>query len=96
SAELGIMLGEKTLWGRGYGTDTMRILVRHGFDTLNLNRIFLRVYESNLRAMRVYDRLGFREEGRLRQDHYVDGTYEDTVIMGLLCEEWRSMARDGR
>lgn len=96
SAELGIMLGEKTLWGRGYGTDTMRILVRHGFDTLNLNRIYLRVYESNLRAMRVYDRLGFREEGRLRQDHYVDGEYEETVIMGLLREEWRPTARDGR
>lgn len=96
SAELGIMVGEKSLWGRGYGTATMRTLVRHGFDTLNLNRIYLRVYESNLRAMRVYDRVGFREEGRLRQDHFADGRYEDTVIMGLLREEWRARAQDGR
>lgn len=96
SAELGILLGDKSVWGRGYGTDTMRTLVRHGFHTLNLNRIYLRVYESNLRAMHVYDRIGFREEGRLRQDHYVEGEYEDTVIMGLLREEWQALARDGR
>ena len=52
SAEIGIMIGDKSYWNKGYGTEAMGLLLRHGFDTLNLNRIFLRVYVSNPRAIR--------------------------------------------
>jgi RimJ/RimL family protein N-acetyltransferase len=96
NAELGIVIGEKSLWGKGYGTEAMRALIEHAFGTLNLHRVFLRVYESNARAIRVYQRIGFIEEGRFRQDHLADGTYEDTVIMGLLRTEWGAASRSGR
>jgi RimJ/RimL family protein N-acetyltransferase len=86
---VGLLIGERTVWGRGLGTEAMRALLRHAFDTLNLNRIALRVFENNVRAVRVYEKLGFVREGRLRQDHYREGRYVDVLVMGLLREEWR-------
>ncbi|OGO30422.1 MAG: hypothetical protein A2Z16_00110, partial [Chloroflexi bacterium RBG_16_54_18] len=49
-AEVGILIGEKEFWNQGYGTETMRLFLKHGFETLNLNRIFLVVYANNARA----------------------------------------------
>ena len=89
--ELGIIIGEKSSWDQGFGTDVVRTLLRHAFDTLNLNRVALRVFETNLRAIQVYKKIGFIEEGRLRQDHYIDGQYVDVVIMSILCAEWKSI-----
>jgi RimJ/RimL family protein N-acetyltransferase len=86
-AELGIMIGEKAWWGRGYGTDATRALARWGFDELGLNRVCLRVFEDNARARRAYEKVGFREEGRLRQDRFHAGRYVDTIVMGLLRDE---------
>jgi RimJ/RimL family protein N-acetyltransferase len=90
-AAIGISLGDKTAWGKGYGTEAMRLLVRHAFDTLNLNRVWLHVYEYNERAVRVYQKVGFRLEGRLRQDTFRDGKYWDTLVMGVLREEWEAV-----
>ena len=87
SGELGIFIGEKRLWGKGYGTEAFRALVRFGFRELNLNRVYLRVYEENARAIRSYEKIGFKIEGRLRQDRFHDGRYSDTLVMGLLREE---------
>ena len=70
------------------------MLLRHAFDTLNLNRVVLRVFETNLLALQVYKKIGFIEEGRLRQDHFIDGKYIDVVIMGILCVEWVSIEKD--
>lgn len=87
-AELGIFLGDKSRWGDGLGTEATRLLVRWAFDTLNLNRVFLRVYADNARAIRCYEKVGFKHEGRLRQDRFQDGRYVDTVLMGVLREEF--------
>ena len=87
-SELGIFIGEKPLWGRGYGTEAMRLLVHHGFKTLNLNRIYLRVFETNPRAIRVYEKVGFVHEGRFRQAEYRDGRYIDVLFMSVLRSEW--------
>jgi len=84
SAELGIVIGRRDHWGRGYGTDATRTLCRWGFEELGLNRIHLRVYEDNARGIACYERLGFRLEGRLRQDRYQHGRYLDTLVMGIL------------
>jgi RimJ/RimL family protein N-acetyltransferase len=87
-AELGIMIGNRDYWSRGYGTDAVRTLVDFGFGELNLNRIYLRVFDFNQRAIRCYEKAGFGLEGRLRQGHYHDGRYHDVLIMGLLREAW--------
>jgi [ribosomal protein S5]-alanine N-acetyltransferase len=85
----GLTIGEKDEWGRGYGTEATRLIVKFAFDTLNLNRVWLQVYEYNARGIRTYEKAGFRREGVLRQDHYRDGRYWDTILMGILREEWR-------
>jgi diamine N-acetyltransferase len=88
SAEVGIFIGEKSLWNQGYGTEVMRLLLRHGFDTLNFNRIALRVFANNLRAIRSYEKAGFVHEGCQRQGVYRDGQYIDVLMMSVLRSEW--------
>ena len=88
SAEFGIMIGDKTVWDQGYGTETILLLLRHGFLTLNLNRIALKVYANNERAIRAYEKAGFVHEGRMRQAVYRHGRYQDVLFMSVLREEW--------
>ncbi len=88
SGEVGIFIGEKSCWNRGYGTGAMQILLKHGFETLNLNRIGLRVYENNQRAIRSYQKAGFIQEGILRCAQYKDGEYLDVLLMSVLRDEW--------
>lgn len=83
-AELGIALGDKAYWDGGYGTDTMRTLCRFGFEEMNLHRIELWVFEENVRAQHVYQKVGFTVEGRLRDAMYKAGHYQDGILMGLL------------
>lgn len=88
SGELGIIIGEKAEWNKGYGAETMTLLLRHGFETLNLHRLFLRVYSTNVRAVRSYEKAGFLLEGRLREAVYKRGRYDDVLIMSVLRSEW--------
>ena len=88
TAEVGIMIGDKTVWDQGYGTETMNLILRHGFGTLNLNRIFLRVHAENKRAIHTYEKVGFVHEGRMRQGVYKHGKYFDVLFMSVLREEW--------
>jgi RimJ/RimL family protein N-acetyltransferase len=90
SSEVGIMIGNKDYWNKGYGTESMQLILKHGFRTLNLNRMFLRVFANNPRAIRCYEKVGFVHEGRMRQAIYTDGEYFDILLMGMLLEEWKS------
>ena len=89
SAVLGIAIGDKAYWDGGYGSDTMRTVCRFGFETMNLHRIELEVYVSNERAIHVYEKVGFRLEGRRRDAVYTRGAYQDVLVMGLLAGELR-------
>jgi RimJ/RimL family protein N-acetyltransferase len=86
TVELGIWIS-KEFWDEGYGTDAVRTLCRFGFREMNLQRIGLSVYELNLRAVRAYEKAGFKEEGRARRAHFMDGKYSDVIRMGLLAED---------
>lgn len=88
-SSFGIFIGAKEEWGKGYGTEATRLVVGYAFDTLNLNRVWLHVFEYNRRGIRAYEKAGFRREGVLRQDSYREGRYWDTVAMGVLREEWQ-------
>jgi RimJ/RimL family protein N-acetyltransferase len=94
SGELGIMIGDKSIWNQGYGTEVMTLLLRHGFETLNLNRIYLRVYGDNPRAKRSYEKAGFVEEGCLREAVFKRGKYGDLFIMSVLRSEWLSRKKE--
>lgn len=90
-AFMGIQIGERAYWGKGYGTDALRVLLRYAFDELNLQRISLSVLEGNARALRSYEKCGFQYEGRERHAWAYDGRRWDEVYMGLLREEWEAM-----
>jgi UDP-4-amino-4,6-dideoxy-N-acetyl-beta-L-altrosamine N-acetyltransferase len=88
SCSCGITIGEKEYHGKGYGTEAMESLVEYGFNTLNMNRIELTVFEFNNRAYKTYQKVGFVEEGRKRQARYHNGKYYDEIIMAILREDW--------
>ncbi len=89
----GIEIGRKAEWGKGYGTEVTSLMVRFAFQTLNLNRVWLWVYEFNERGIRAYERVGFRLEATLRQDCYRDGRFWDVHHMGILRSEWERAER---
>ncbi len=91
----GIAIGEKAEWSRGYGSEATSLLLRHAFDTANLHRVWLHVHAFNERAIRCYERLGFRREGVLRDEVFRDGRYWDTLVMGILEGEWRAFQASG-
>lgn len=88
SAEVGLFIGEKAFWNKGYGTEVMQLLLQHGFGTLNLNRIYLRVDAENLGGVRAYEKAGFIQEARLRQAAFREGRYGDDLIMSVLRSDW--------
>jgi RimJ/RimL family protein N-acetyltransferase len=90
---LGITIGDKAYWGRGYGTDAVRLLLDYAFRLRNIWRVYLTVNSTNERAIRAYRRCGFVEEGRLRAHVWSDGKYIDLVHMGILRDEWEAMPK---
>jgi len=94
SAEVGILIGDKRFWNRGFGREAMQLMVKHAFETLNLNRVYLRVDVENVRGIRAYERAGFVREGVLRQAVYRNGYYSDMVVMSVLRSEWQATTRE--
>ena len=90
SAELGIMIGEKDCWSKGYGADALRTLLTFGFDEMNLHRISLNVYAFNERGIACYHKVGFVDEGRMRERIYTEGAYHDLLWMSVLRREWQA------
>jgi len=87
-AFVGIAIDERELWGKGYGTDAMRVMLRYSFIELNLHRISLNVFGYNPRAIRSYEKCGFVKEGTVRKALHREGQYWDVIYMGILREEW--------
>lgn len=75
--------------GKGYGKDVLRVLLGYGFRSRNLRRIHLQTLSSNAAALRAYLAVGFVEEGRLREHAWVEGAYDDVVLMSVLRSEWQ-------
>ena len=90
SAEFGILIGERDAWGQGFGVEAGRTIIDYGFKELGLHRVCLRVFSFNERARRVYAKLGFTQEGTLRESYFRDGQFHDTLVMSILQEEWES------
>ncbi|HSL93185.1 MAG TPA: GNAT family protein [Bacillota bacterium] len=80
-AELGIVIGNTKYLSRGYGTDAIQTLLRLAFDSLNLEKVYLRVYGNNTRGIRCYEKCGFETVGRLKRHRFVNGQWQDEVLM---------------
>ena len=90
--EYGIFIGEDSCRGKGVGTAAAKLALDYAFGELGLNRVFLRVFADNIRAIKSYEKAGFRFEGRFRQDVLIDGVGYDMVFMGILRDEWLKQA----
>jgi len=91
-AVLGIFIGDKSYWDKGYGTDAIHTLLRYAFEEAGLHRVELTVHAFNPRAIHVYEKVGFRLEGTRRQVLYREGTWHDEHIMAILRDEWDALA----
>ena len=87
-AFVGLSIGERENWGKGYGSEMMQLLLQFAFLEVNLRRVTLTVFEYNPRAIRVYEKAGFQQEGRLRKFLNKEGQRWDMLFMGILREEW--------
>lgn len=90
SAELQIRIGPSSSRGRGFGKAALQRLLQFAFSDLNLNRVFLHVFDDNEQAIRAYTANGFKKEGLLRQSAYIDGQYKDVVVMAILSQDFQS------
>ncbi len=90
SCELGLVIGQPLDWGKGYGEDAIVTCLRFAFDTLGMHRVDLRCHEDNVRACRLYLRLGFVEIGREREAVYQEGRFADYIMFDMLDREFRA------
>lgn len=87
-AELRIRIGEKDLWNQGLGTETVRVFLGYIFHQLKLERVYLRVYSSNRRAIRCYQKSGFKFEGRLSRSEHMPESDDSILLMRILRDEY--------
>lgn len=80
-AEVGIMIGDKNYWGKGYGTDAMKVLMKFVFEEMNMNKIRLSTFSFNERAIKCYKKCGYEVEGVLKNEVFKEGKYYDEIIM---------------
>lgn len=91
NATLGILIGDKNYWNKGYGMEAMKLILDYGFQKLDLHRIELYVFSFNKRAIHVYEKLGFRHEGQKREFVFHNGKWHDEVLMGFLKNEYHPL-----
>jgi RimJ/RimL family protein N-acetyltransferase len=88
NCKLGIRIGDKNYWSKGYGEDAVKTLLEYAFTKIDIYRVTLKVYEYNERAVRCYLKCGFQTEGRTRQSANIDGKYYDEIIMGAIKSDY--------
>lgn len=93
NAECILDLGEKQFWGQGYGTEALKLLLDYAFLEMNLHRVSLRVFAFNEKAIKLYQKIGFKQEGISRQCIFRDGGWHDMIQMGILQHEYVNSRR---
>lgn len=90
TAMVGLLIGERSAWGKGYGTEALQLVLDYGFNLLNLHNIMLGVYAYNTRAIALYEKVGFKLIGRRRGVRLLGGVRHDALTMDMLAEEFTS------
>ncbi len=90
SCKLGIRIGDREYWGKGYGEDAINTILKYAFYKLDIFRVSLKFYEYNNRASNCYVKCGFKHEGKTRKSAYIDGEFYDEIIMGVLKSDFVS------
>ncbi len=88
NAMLNIFIADKEMQGKGYGTETIRLILKFAFNRLNLHRIYLQTSERFTAALKMYEKIGFIKEGIKREHYYRNGDYEDKLLFSILRDEF--------
>ena len=91
---LGIAIFNREYWNKGYGTESMNIIVKYAFNTLNLHSVELELYADHSPAQRCYEKVGFKLVGRNREAYFNEGKYVDSLVMDLLQTEWQNHSQE--
>ena len=86
---LSIIIGEKEFWGKGFGTDAIKAFIGFLFNRWNVNRVEVDTWDGNERALKCYEKCGFKVEGRLSEARFVNGKYRDEIMLGILRKEFQ-------
>ncbi|MCB8942895.1 MAG: GNAT family N-acetyltransferase [Ardenticatenaceae bacterium] len=89
TTDLSIIIGEKDVWGQGYGTETINLLLDYAFGYLNFHRVAIGVVGFNEQALRFYEKVGFKQEGVQRDGYFYNHEFSDFVMMSILEDEFR-------
>lgn len=87
-ASVGLIIGEKERWGRGYATEAIELAARHAFTVLGLHKLTAGVVEGNAASLRAFEKNGFVVEGVRRKQNFCAGEWRNEILLGLLAEEW--------
>ena len=87
-SEFGLMIGDKKSWGKGFAFEAINAILKYAFELLNLNRINIYVVEENKAALAVYKKAGFKIEGCMRKNYCLNEKYSNTLVLGILKEEF--------
>ncbi len=96
TTDLTIIIGEKDAWNKGYGSEAILLLLDYAFGYLGFHRVAIGVVDFNQRALRFYEKIGFKREGLQRDGYYYDHAFHDFVMMSILEDEYRKMHRPAR
>ncbi len=88
NAELGYELDPRE-WNNGYATEAVTAMLKFAFEQLRLHRVMARAIANNSNSVRLLEKLGMRQEGRMREEEFFKGRYWDTFVYGMLEDEWR-------
>lgn len=91
NAWLGLLIGEIDYWDKGIGSETSELMVRYGFEELNLHKIVAGIFEPNLGSQKCALKMGMKLESKFKEDIYIDGRYYDTYIYSMLDRDWFSL-----
>lgn len=90
TADIGLAIGEKNRWRKGYGTETVVLLLKECFEQLNLHRLGWWTYAENRGSIALAKKMGFRDEGLFRENVFFDNAFHDTVVLGLTKREYET------
>lgn len=85
---LGLSIGNKNEWGKGYGTEIVKSMIKFAFNDLKMNRVGAEIYSHNSASIKIFKKCGFKHEGTIRQSVLKKGVYSDELIFGILKEEF--------
>ncbi len=86
-ADVGLLIGEKDCWGKGYATEAIQLVTKYAFGVLNLRRLTAGAYEPNIGSIRAFERAGYSREGTRRHHYFYEGRYVDGVLLGIVRQD---------